>query len=190
MRFESVNENAGNTGTSLTSSAGKREALMNSRWILLMAALALAVIWVVAPIQAFNPQPDPPGKWGMVGITPYETGRLNVVTNDSTPAQSCTIGLGYLDADGRALKTDFKVLRTGRAQYLDLMGIDAVPRGEMRAEIQPFLNDRLLMDRPTAFPPDPCRGVIATFEVFDPATGKTSLSIPGVPRSAQGNGNN
>ncbi len=162
---------------------------MNSRWILLMAALALAVIWVVTPIQAFNPQPDPPGKWGMVGITPYETGRLNVVTNDSTPAQGCTIGLGYLDADGRALKTDFKVLRTGRAQYLDLMGIDAVPRGEMRAEIQPFLNERP-MDRPNGFPPGPCRGVIATFEVFDPATGKTSLLIPAVQRSAQGNGNN
>ena len=158
---------------------------MTGRKIVLMAALALAIIWV-APTHAFNPQPDPPGRWGMVGITPYETGRINVVTNDTTPSQGCTIGLGYLDSKGKALKTDFKILRTGQAQYLDVLGMDAVPRGEMRAEVQPFLNDRPA-DRPMAFPPGPCRGVVATFEMFDPATGKTSLLVPAVQRPDNGN---
>ena len=134
-------------------------------------------------MQAFNPQPDPPGKWGMVGITPYETGRLNVITNDESAAQGCAIALGFSDAGGRTLKIQSKILRKGEAQFTDLMGADAVTRGELRAEIQPYL-----LDPPEGrnYAPGPwsvaCKGVLATFELFDRATGKTSLLVPAVQR--------
>lgn len=156
---------------------------MSRRMMISIAALAAAVC-VVAPIQGFNPQPDPPGRWGMVGITPYETGRLNVVTNDPGAGQGCAIALGFADANGRTLRIESRILRTGRAQYVDLMGAGAMPAGEMRAEIQPFLLD--LPDvRP--FPPDPCKSVMATFELFDRATGKTSLLFPAVQCATKGN---
>ena len=159
--------------------------MKNVRFFLLVALLLFAIVWV-GPGLAFNPQPEPPGDFGMIGVTPYETARLNVVTNDTSLTQGCTIGLGYQDAMGMLLKTEFKALRPGVAQSLDLMGIDAVGRGEMRAEIQPFVNSRPT-GRPSGFPPGPCRGVTATFELFDPATGRTSVAIAAPQRAGNGN---
>ena len=157
---------------------------MGRKAIVSVFALAAAIVCVVAPIQGFNPQPDPPGRWGMVGITPYETGRLNVVTNDPGAGQGCAIALGFADSNGRTIRVESRILRTGRAQYLDMMGTEAVPAGETRAEIQPYLLD--LADS-RAFPPDPCKSVMATFELFDRATGKTSIVFPAVQRAAKGN---
>ena len=151
---------------------------MKRKVLVLMATVAVAAVLIVTSTHAFNPQPDPPGKWGMAGITHMENARISLVSDASG---DCTIALGFLDSDGMLIKGELRVLRQGHAAFLDVMGSQIVMRGESRAEIRPFLQDPA-MPVPSGFPPDPCRNFSANLEVYERGSGKTSFLVPAVQR--------
>jgi hypothetical protein len=69
-----------------------------------VAALLACGAGAVTVIQAFNPQPDPPG-FGLIGITPEsQFARLNV-SNVGIPGislgGSCEVQLSFGDGQGR-----------------------------------------------------------------------------------------
>ena len=49
----------------------------------IIGAALLVVLVTGGIVKAFNPQPDPPALFGMVGITPGETMQLNIVNVQS-----------------------------------------------------------------------------------------------------------
>jgi hypothetical protein len=130
---------------------------------------------------------------GMIGITRGQTVRLNVVNlavavDGQTPPDPCRVVLTFRDGNGRPF-TDQKgnvvrravELQTGESAFLDLNGdlfagpsTNADTTGSVRLQLRPFV--RVLQQPPPdpdhQFPPDPCR---ATMEVFDNASGRTSL---------------
>jgi hypothetical protein len=56
-------------------------------------------------IRGFNPQPDPPGDFGIVGVTAGQTIRINAVhvedPNSELPPGPCRVELTFHNADGR-----------------------------------------------------------------------------------------
>lgn len=123
-------------------------------------------------VQAFNPQPDPPAHFGMLGITHDQTARLNVVAQpnhvgDVQPGP-CRVALSFRDRNGRLL-SDFiltKTLIPGQATFFDTV---AISDPNLRKEIRPVV--RVLANPP---PVPACQGVVGTAEVFD-VTGRTSV---------------
>ena len=146
---------------------------MNRQFSLsVLAAAAMAAVTVVS-VHGFNPQPDPPRVFGMVGITPYETARLNVVVlaDGGAPATGCRIAFGYLTDEGRVIRQDLKTILPGHGAFFDLPGVEALPPGpiKIRTAIRP-----LVEVAPVQATTDPCH-MTATFELFDNVTGKASI---------------
>src|SRR6185369_8589557 len=56
-------------------------------------------------IRGFNPQPDPPGDFGIVGVTSGQTIRINAIhvedPNSEFPPGPCRVELTFHNADGR-----------------------------------------------------------------------------------------
>jgi hypothetical protein len=174
---------------------------MNTRNILSKVSIAIAIaaflatgtIWEVRRVRAFNPQPDPPGKFGMVGITRGQTLRLNVVNLTSppepdrqVPPDPCRIVLSFRNAQGEAVRnSEGQIIRrtvelqAGESAFLDLNGDmfagppTNVNSPALRVQLRPFVRvQQGPPDPDRQIPPDPCR---ATMEVFDNASGRTSL---------------
>jgi hypothetical protein len=132
--------------------------------------------------MAFNPQPDPP--FGMVGIAQGQTARLNLV-NAASPTAAlfpppCRARLRFLDADGNVLSRMTADVPAGHATFLDFSPAsnptnlgDAV--GPLRAEIRAAVTS---LDNEFA---PPCR---LSVEIFDNATGRTTVLYPPPCRSA------
>jgi hypothetical protein len=75
-----------------------------------IAAVVVCGICAIKVIQAFNPQPDPPG-FGLIGVTPEsQYARLNV-SNVGIPGiaagGSCEVELSFGDGQGRTLKSSW-----------------------------------------------------------------------------------
>src|ERR1041384_4364242 len=65
---------------------------------------------------AFNPQPEPPGRWGMFGIVEGQTARVSVVNTSGdprVPPGPCRVVLAFVDASGEVLKESRRALRPG-----------------------------------------------------------------------------
>jgi hypothetical protein len=134
----------------------------------LIAGTALALLVLGGKvIKAFNPQPDPPGIWGMFGITPPETARLNVVNLQlpNVPPGPCTVQLNFIDGQGNFLKQSVFTLKPAQSALLDITGVEA--GGDFRTEIHPFV--KLATGTPVGCSP------VATLELFDTTSGKTSI---------------
>jgi hypothetical protein len=155
-----------------------------SRWFdrRICAALAIAAlisVWPVWRAKAFNPQPDPPA-FGLIGVDPFQTARLNVVCAD-TPLPGgvnpgpCDVTLAFRDMSGRVLTMMAVSLRPGEGRSLDFRGMLSATAGRM--EVQPFI-------APTG------RGfVLATVELFENLTGRTAAALnPTEPRSLGSSG--
>jgi len=177
---------------------------MNTRNILTKVSLAIAItsllatgaIWEVRLVRAFNPQPDPPGKFGMVGITRGQTLRVNVVnlvtlSDGQLPPDPCRVVLSFRNAQGQPFRnSDGQIIRrtvelqAGDSAFLDLNGdmfggpSTNADTALLRVQLRPFV--RVLVSPPPEpdrqVPPDPCR---ATMEVFDNASGRTTLFAAG-----------
>ena len=98
----------------------------------LAGAVATGLIWQVRRVRASNPRPDPPGKFGMVGITRGQTLRLNVVNLVTPPDPGrqvpppCRVVLSFRDANGRPFTdSDGQVLRR-TVEYRTESGSDRV----------------------------------------------------------------
>lgn len=140
-----------------------------------LTALTFALS-ATSPAQAFNPQPDPPGRWAMIGLVADQTLRLSVLAvpvAKEGQRSSCTVTLNFLGGDGiQLVEARTLVLLPGKAQFVDLPGSQlrlAKPndRMQVRAQVE------LLHNPPTY---RPCEGVAATVEVFD-ANGRTSVVL-------------
>lgn len=163
--------------------------------IALTALFATAGIWEVRRVRA-NPMPtavEDQSLFGMMGLTRGQTMRLNVVnlTQPPDPIQGevpppCRVLLSFRDANGRPF-TDANgqvirrevSLQSGESAFLDLNGdlfappsTNADTTGPARLQLRPFA--RLLQA-----PPEPGRNIpppcVPTIEIFDNATGRTSL---------------
>lgn len=148
---------------------------MNKRLPFALATITLALA-AASPAQAFNPQPDPPGRWAMVGIAADQTARLSVLALPvarGAAAQSCTVTLNFLDSDGNKLiEASTLVLLPGKAQFVDLKGSllrlgNSSERAQLRADVE-------VLHNPPGY--QPCAGVAATVEIFD-ASGRSSLLV-------------
>ena len=140
-----------------------------------IAACTLALS-AAAPALAFNPQPDPPGRWAMLGLVAEQTARLSVLalpTGRDAFGGTCTVRLNFLDADGTMLaEATTLVLMPGKSQFLDLKGSNL--RFANRTDRAQFRADVEVLHNPPAY--RPCAGVAATVEIFD-ATGRTSIVV-------------
>jgi hypothetical protein len=147
---------------------------MNKSLSMALAALTLAT--TATPVLAFNPQPDPPGRWAQMALVAAQTARLSVlalpVARGVLPP-SCTVTLNFLDSDGNKLiEATTLVLAAGKAKFVDLSG--SVLRLGSISERMQFRADVDVLHNPPGFLP--CGGVAATVEVFD-ASGRTSVTV-------------
>lgn len=131
-----------------------------------LAALALTAVWVAERAWAFNPQPDPPGISGIVGVVDGQTARLNVV--NVSPA---TLGaeLFIRAGDGSVRNYSRVSLRPGQAASLDAVPTAADTRGDGRLGV--YGEVVLLPAVRQVIPPDPYR---PSLEVFN-ANGRTTV---------------
>ena len=158
------------------------------------ALLAAAAASTSSPhARAFNPQPEPPGRWGLFGIVAGQSARVSVVNTSGDPhgypPGPCRVGLAFVDADGTVLKEARLTLRPGQATSLDYgfnpppdpergdavgSTIDGRGRQDLRARIE--IAD--LVDPgdrgPRLVPPGPC---VPSVEVFETATGRTAFLV-------------
>jgi len=149
---------------------------VRTHWLFHSLLLGTLVnLTLATSVPAFNPQPDPPA-FSMIGITPDQTARLNVVCSNqevrSVNPGPCRVTLMFLDSQGRELKSETLTLRPGQADFLDLTGSE-IPftRDTNRFELQPCI-------RPTS---DSGR-LVSAVQVFDALTGKTSVVVTPLPR--------
>jgi hypothetical protein len=149
--------------------------IINLRTMAALAAAALLALWPVLRVKAFNPQPDPPA-FGMVGLDPLETVRLNAICADGplpggVAPGPCDVTLTFRDISGRLVKQMTKTLQPGEGTFLDLRGME-MPLAGARLEFEPNI------------PPSGRGFVLATVEVFDSFTGRTSALLnPTAPKS-------
>lgn len=142
------------------------------------ACLAAALACLANQAQACNPQPDPPARFGMVGLVADQTARLNVVapplrSRDALPAP-CRVVLSFVDADGvKLIEPTQLVLLPGKARHLDLPG-QAVAGLARNARLQ-FLP--AVQVQPNLPGERRCAGVAATLELFEPNDGRTRVLI-------------
>jgi hypothetical protein len=144
------------------------------RSLTLLAGLLL-LAWPALRVKAFNPQPDPPA-FGLIGVDPFETARLNAVCADGPlPGEvapgPCDIVLVFRDISGRALKQMTATLLPGQGTSLDLRGAEVLSPTAVgdfagrRVDVHPWI-------RPAG------RGFIfATVEVFDNLTGRVDAAL-------------
>jgi hypothetical protein len=111
------------------------------------AALTLALA-AAGPALTFNPQPDPPGRWAMMGMVSVQTARLGVlalpvaraagVTASSRSSHACVVLMTFLDSEGVKLGEDTRVLTPGFAAFVDLKGsLLNLPRRTSLTVVQP-----------------------------------------------------
>ena len=160
--------------------------------VALVALLSTGAVWEIRRVRASGGFER---TVGMVGITRGQTLRLNIVdlatvSDGQLPPDPCRVVLTFRDANGRPFtNSDGQVVRravelqAGQSAFLDLNGDVFAPpstnadTAPVRLQLRPFV--RVLVTPPDPdhqFPPDPCR---ATMEVFDNASGRTSLFSAG-----------
>jgi len=129
--------------------------------------------------------------FGMVGLAPGQTARLSVLNSVRTappvliPQLACRVNLSFYNSDGKLLKeSTIDNLGFGKAAFLDVRrpDIDAMAG---RAQIGGVVRQGLLANPVRAVPVISFCSIVATLEVFDEATNKTTvvLSAPAVTSS-------
>lgn len=182
--------------------------------IKLLGALALAVTlfvaaWDARRVSALNPQPLPPGEFGMVGLVAGQTARLNVVNIPNGPCRGCAVSSGsavqvtltffdasgnqFMDANGQPVQSTI-TLGPGQSTFLDLSA-DTIPQGPPNFPVGPPITPGAAGGRAQIraevtgfFPQGPpskdqsrTNPIISTLELFDNSTGKTTVFVPQGP---------
>jgi hypothetical protein len=113
--------------------------------------------------------PPPVPDFGMVGGALLQIIRLNLVAWPPGPVRSCNATLGFAAADGSALGRSSSVdLAPGQAAHLDLPMSGYNLRLGERVQIRPTLQEAA---------PGSAAGCVATVEVFDVASGRTTTFV-------------
>ena len=158
-----------------------------------MTIIGLATIWAFNSRASARPMLNCPGgcvgprfSFGMVGIAANQTARFSVVNvkkcvppNPCTPAQ---VELRFVDSSGSPVTNDsghpvesMVTLASGQSAFLDLLcpgGCGAPARVQFRAEVPSCIGCGNGNSKGT---------VLATLEIFDNLTGKTTLVMPDYP---------
>jgi hypothetical protein len=102
-------------------------------------------------------------EFGLVGLTLFDTARLNAFcpSDPSMPNGSCIVTFEFRDIQGRLLKQSSLTLSPNTGNYIDLR----------TAEAGSALGRLMILPRITV----KRGGVIATLEIFDDGTGRTSV---------------
>ncbi|HWF11032.1 MAG TPA: hypothetical protein VG297_21335 [Bryobacteraceae bacterium] len=138
-------------------------------------ALALLLGSTALVVRAFNPQPDPPGFYALVGMNPFETVRLHVVNIGGTngaPPDPCRVNMGFVNLAGQTVKSVATTLGPGQGASIDVTFNEVAQPGL-------FASNRVAV-RPVFYtvPPDPCFAA-SSAEVFETATGQSRIyAIP------------
>ena len=144
---------------------------------LIVAAVCAGVgIGASVVLRAFNPQPDPPG-FGMVGIAAGQTARLNIVNLGNGPPAvppPCRASLQFFDNQGNCWPSA-GARRSGKPVFLDLAANFPPANGAGDVLAPPRAEIRAATETPDGELPPPCK---ATLEIFDNASGRTSVSFP------------
>ena len=131
-------------------------------------------------VRAFNPQPDPP-RFGIFGIIPGQTVRLNVVNttppDPNIPPDPCRVVFTIRDGSGNAYVrpngtqvTRTAMLNAGESAFLQL-NADNFPRvADGRLMVRP---DAAIQRADNTYAP-PC---IPTVEVINNTTGRTQFVL-------------
>jgi len=124
---------------------------------------------------------------GAVGIAQGQTARFNVLRPNETATATCSAVLTYFDGAGTQLKTTTVTVAPGTAGYLDLFSdTDLALATDQRRQIRvtvavpvatPSATSSASLS-PLAKSAPVCR-LIPTLEIFDEATGKTSVVLGG-----------
>ena len=159
--------------------------------IALVTMLAAGALWEVRRARAFNPQPDPPGRYTMVGIVRGQSIRINASNinpaDPNTPPDPCRVRLAFMDADGTVLTNPRTgeaagrtvTLQRGQSTFLNLDADEFFigDTGATRLELRPVFRSVSLVSNGQT-PPDPC---VPSVEVIDNGTSKTSFVYEGTP---------
>jgi len=174
----------------------KRTFFIATVTALLIAIAAFGFLrYLPQKVNAFNPQPDPPG-FGMVGITEGQTLRISVVntapvpTENNIPPDPVRVMIMFRDSDGRQIVNAngqpiqrVALLNGGQSLSLNL-NADNLPRFPgLRMEVRPDVRIQQ-PDGVNGIPPDP---IIPTAEVINNQNGRTQFMLQHVvaaPRTA------
>lgn len=180
------------------------KTIANRSKLLSVAALLLLLIFAITLTTRVGAVPTCPNcrnlhySFGMLGITSGQTARLSVVNAIPVgppqipvgpPNMPVRVDLMFVDENGNPITAGGQLLHTtvilshGQSAFLDLVG-DAIPVGPPSIPGGPPNRIQFRALLPNC---EHCnRGfVIPTLEVFDNATGKTSLLMPDTPALAR-----
>jgi hypothetical protein len=134
-----------------------------------------------------NPSTD--FTFGMVGLGPSQTARLNIVnigvaTGSPLP---CVLALAFLDSNSKVLKQTFVSIKSGQSALLDLTANEAglneqKPDSAQRVQIRGVGYNPLLAPGSAIPQPLSCN-LVPTLELFDAATGRTVTVLGDFTRS-------
>ena len=118
-------------------------------------------------------------RFGMVGLARGQTARLNVVNAqlvrppDGRGDAGCPVELSFIDSVGRTVASGGGTLRAGEAILIDLPFAERGRGLETRLQIRGVVRSTL----------GPCADLIATVEIFDTPSGRTTivLNLPPEP---------
>lgn len=124
-------------------------------------------------------QAEAPG-FGLVTVAPGQNLRLNVVNTATAdpqlPPDPCRVQVVFVDARGDEIgDTQFADLEAGESLSTEAFGNG---RRQTFARLRPVV--RVGAGRRRQLPPNPC---VPTLEVFDVASGKTTLLLDGAGRT-------
>ena len=145
-----------------------------------IAVLAMGMFAFVPVFHAQQPSPIPvigtDFTFGMVGLAPDQTARLNVVNIgvSSGPQFPCGLVLAFMDSDGQTLKQGFVRVDRGRAAFLDLTLSEI--QVQQRIQIRGIGYNPLLSNG-SAIPIAQGCNLIPTLELFSTDTGNTSVIL-------------
>ena len=140
--------------------------------IALAAIVITGAVWGATSASAIK-EVDPRAQSGMVGITAGQTARLNVFHDDpfSRDDPFFRVELSIVDGEGNILAQKVIDLNSGKAAFLDLRASEVPPRDTDRTQIRGVV-------RYVGTPDTRTYMWTPTLEVFDNATGETSLLVP------------
>lgn len=182
---------------------------MNYKRLITSTAAASAVVAITAfalfrfdpqKVEAFNPQPDPPG-FGIVGITDGQILRVNVVNtalppDPIAPPNPARVVITFRDANGVLMTNANGVvirrvvqLQGGESTFLQLNADNFTRESNGRLQLRPDVRIQRpdpIVTAEGALPPDP---IIPTVEVINSTNGKTQFVLPAVTVGYTGNHN-
>jgi len=142
------------------------------RWVTSSALAALILVATAGMVAAFNPQPEPPGRW-VLGLTNEETASLTAV--NLAEKGTCEASFELKDANGRTLAEETHSIRAGTFASLlyppdPIHPPDPIEPGS--ADEAPRLRIRGLVTPLTKT----CE-LATTLEIFGVADGRTTVAV-------------